>query len=378
MSPSRPPADALLEHRARLGISPSNARRNVSLERDARSEARGRRLTSGSGVEGREPEVRLVGPLVPDELPAVAREVDPVRPPRRPPLSRHRPASRGGALSERAAYPSRVRVFSAPVIGALVVFASLAACGGPDTPDLRVEAASTTAAPTQVAAPRVVALDPSDGATEIDPTRGTLSATFDREMDRDGWAWVVESDDTAPELGESSWDTLGRTNTVVARLEPGRTYVLWINSAQFDYFKDLAGTPATPRRWVFSTSGRPSEKPGAATEAPPRSDAPRVVAFDPPDGASDVDPALDRLAVTFDREMGEGWSWVLETRELFPQTTGAASMSPDRRHAYLPVRLEPGRSYIVWLNSSAFEDFRDTEGRPLPPRRWTFTTRAAP
>jgi len=266
-----------------------------------------------------------------------------------------------------------VRVFVA-ALATVVVLSSLQACGGPDTPDLRVEATATTAA----SAPRVVALDPPDGATEVDPARTALSATFDREMDRDGWAWVIESRETAPELGASSWDATGRTNTVVAQLEPGRTYVLWVNSTQFDYFKDLAGTPATPRRWTFSTSGRPREIQASVTERPPTPDAPRIVGLDPPDGAADVDPALERLTVTFDREMGEGWSWVIETRERFPQTAGRASMSSDRRNAYLPVRLEPGRSYVVWLNSADYQDFRDTAGRPLPPRRWTFTTRAVP
>jgi len=253
----------------------------------------------------------------------------------------------------------------------------LAGCSGPATPELRVEAA----APAATVAPQVVALDPVDGAADVDPSRTTLRATFDREMDREGWAWVIESRDTAPDLGASQWDTAGRTNSVVARLEPGRTYVLWINSTQFPYFKDLAGTPAEPRRWTFSTTGLPTDSHTASSggaAAAPAPDAPRIVALDPPDGASGVDPSLARLTVTFDREMQEGWSWVIETRELFPQTAGTATMSADRRTAQLPVRLEPGRTYVVWLNSDDFQDFRDATGRALPPRRWTFTTRSVP
>ncbi len=222
----------------------------------------------------------------------------------------------------------------------------------------------------------MVALDPPDGAIDVDPARATLSATFDREMDREGWAWVIETAATAPELGASSWDPAGRTNTVVARLEPGRSYVLWINSPQFAYFKDRAGVTATPRRWSFSTSGLPRNAAIPPTLAAHAPDAPRALALEPPNGATDADPALTALTVTFDREMSEGWSWVIETRESFPQVAGDASMSADRRAALLPVRLAPGRTYVVWLNSETFQDFRDTAGRPLPPLRWTFTTRA--
>ena len=49
----------------------------------------------------------------------------------------------------------------------------------------------------------------------------------------------------------------------------------------------------------------------------------------------------------------------------------------DGRTAYLPVRLEPGRTYVVWLNSEEFQLFRDLAGQPAPPLRWIFTTAPA-
>jgi len=62
----------------------------------------------------------------------------------------------------------------------LAVAALLAACGpGPgSTPKLDVRPQSAAAGP------QVVAVDPPNGATGVDPTRTTLAATFDREMDR--------------------------------------------------------------------------------------------------------------------------------------------------------------------------------------------------
>ena len=44
---------------------------------------------------------------------------------------------------------------------------------------------------------------------------------------------------------------------------------------------------------------------------------------------------------------------------------------------FTPARLEPGRTYVIWLNSEEFQLFRDAAGRPAPPLRWTFTTAPA-
>lgn len=264
---------------------------------------------------------------------------------------------------------------------ALVVGSSLAACGR-ETPQLEVRSAEAPAGP------RVVAVDPPNGSVAVDPARTTLSVTFDREMDPQGWAWVVENPGTAPELGDSSFDPSGRVNTVEARLEPGRTYVVWVNSRDFPYFRDLAGVSATPFRWSFTTRADGAESIGgaaAAASAPTpeagidlissrATTAPRVVRFEPPNGATGVDPGLTELRATFDRPMAEGWSWVTEGPESFPETTGEAFQVEDRRVAVLPVRLEPGRSYVVWLNSAQYRFFRAPDGVELAPVRWTFRT----
>jgi hypothetical protein len=245
----------------------------------------------------------------------------------------------------------------------------LGACGGGSgaTPQLNVQPQS---APT---GPRVVAVDPPNGATGVDPARTALSATFDREMDPEGWAWVIENPATAPEIGESSWDAAHRVNTAQVKLAPGRSYVVWLNSPQFAYFRDPAGHTAVPFRWSFSTSG--SAAPAAAPAPRPR--APVVVRFEPPNGASDVDPATRELRATFDRPMGDGWSWVMDPQGAFPEMAGRASLSADGLTAVLPVHLAPGQSYVVWLNSDEHRDFRDRDGVELAPVRWAFKTRTA-
>ena len=40
----------------------------------------------------------------------------------------------------------------------------------------------------------------------------------------------------------------------------------------------------------------------------------------------------------------------------------------------LPVRLEPNKEYVVWVNSANFTNFKDTAGNPAPPFRFTFST----
>jgi len=269
----------------------------------------------------------------------------------------------------------------------IVALAALACDGRRSTPEIKVTTApakgETPGAPAAPAAtpglpaPRVVGFDPPNGATDVDPARATLSVTFDRPMDPEGWAWVIERPETAPELGDSSFDATRTVNTVAAKLQPGHTYVVWINSPQYSYFKGADGTPATPVRWTFTTRGAPAAAAGAPPLLSARDGAPRLVALDPPNGATGVDPALPRVRATFDRAMEQSWSWVRESESTFPATTGPAAFEPDGRTAYLPVRLEGGRTYVIWLNSEEFQLFRDLAGRPAPPLRWTFTTAPA-
>jgi RNA polymerase sigma-70 factor (ECF subfamily) len=288
----------------------------------------------------------------------------------------------------------RVFTFAAtiPAAAALAAAFALAGCGR-DVPQLNVSAAP----PAQP--PHVVAFDPPDGATDVDPSRTRLAVTFDRPMDPQGWAWVIEGPDTAPDLGDASFDASGTTNTVAAHLEPGRTYVVWINSTRYDHFRDRSGTPAVPVRWTFTTrsatapavapaiasaettpaaNAAPRETTPAADVAPrPAPDAPHVIALEPPNGATQVDAAsVTVLRATFDRPMEGSWSWVREGGD-FPETTGSAYFEEDGRTAALPVRLEPGRTYVVWLNSSRYQLFRDASGTPAPPLRWSFSTAGA-
>ena len=117
---------------------------------------------------------------------------------------------------------------------------------------------------------------------------------------------------------------------------------------------------------------------GLATHAAaPANPPPVVVQTVPVAGARDVDPALAEISATFSRPMQDGsWSWSTWGNENFPTTTGKPRYLEDRRTCVLPVRLEPGRFYALWLNTEKFRNFKDTDQVPAVPYLLTFHTRA--
>ena len=106
--------------------------------------------------------------------------------------------------------------------------------------------------------------------------------------------------------------------------------------------------------------------------------APSVLQTTPANGASEVDPGLTELSVTFSEEMQDGnWSWVQSSPESFPQMTGQAHYINDTTKNVLPVRLEPNKEYVVWINAAKYSNFRDKAGNSAIPYKLTFTTGSA-
>lgn len=105
--------------------------------------------------------------------------------------------------------------------------------------------------------------------------------------------------------------------------------------------------------------------------------APAVVTKSVPEAGSDhVDPSIAEIQVTFSKPMRDGsWSWSTWGENTFPKTTGKPHYAADHRTCVLPVRLEPGRTYAIWLNSEKFGNFRDTRGLKAVPYLLVFETR---
>ncbi len=116
-------------------------------------------------------------------------------------------------------------------------------------------------------------------------------------------------------------------------------------------------------------------EPAGAAEITLESAPPVVVKTVPVAGATDVDPGLTELRVTFSKAMQDGsWSWSTWGQENYPETTGKPRYLADARTCVLPVKLEPNRFYAIWLNSDKFQNFKDTGGRPAVPYLLTFFT----
>ena len=103
---------------------------------------------------------------------------------------------------------------------------------------------------------------------------------------------------------------------------------------------------------------------------------PVVVKTVPEAGADGVDPKLDEIKVTFSKEMQDGsWSWSTLSKESFPPTTGGPKYLADKRTCVLPVKLEPGKTYAIWVNSEKSDKFKDTGGRSAVPYLLVFKTK---
>ena len=104
---------------------------------------------------------------------------------------------------------------------------------------------------------------------------------------------------------------------------------------------------------------------------------PRIVATSPAVGATDVDPATAEITVTFDRDMGSGFSWTGSGPDHPPTPEEQHPFWRDRRTCVLPVKLEAGHHYRVGINSTSYQNFRSSEGVPASPSAISFVTKGA-
>jgi RNA polymerase sigma-70 factor (ECF subfamily) len=104
---------------------------------------------------------------------------------------------------------------------------------------------------------------------------------------------------------------------------------------------------------------------------------PVVVKTVPQAGDIAVDAkATTEIRVTFSKDMADkSWSWTQISEASYPKTTGKPHYDKDMRTCVLPVQLEPGKTYVIWLNPEKFKGFRDTDGRPAGPYLLVFETK---
>lgn len=102
---------------------------------------------------------------------------------------------------------------------------------------------------------------------------------------------------------------------------------------------------------------------------------PKVVSMTPNSGDQEVDPALSRIRVEFDRPMRDkSWS-MCGWGESLPETTGQISYDESRRVWTAAVRLKADHEYRFSLNSPMFHGFKSADGVPLEPVEVHFKTK---
>jgi RNA polymerase sigma-70 factor (ECF subfamily) len=104
---------------------------------------------------------------------------------------------------------------------------------------------------------------------------------------------------------------------------------------------------------------------------------PVVVKTVPVAGSSEVDPKLTEIKVTYSKDMMDAsWSWAQLSDASFPKVDGKIRYEKDMRTCVLPVKLEPDKTYAIWLNvADKFENFKDKDGQPAVPYLLVFKTK---
>src|SRR5262249_61670294 len=103
---------------------------------------------------------------------------------------------------------------------------------------------------------------------------------------------------------------------------------------------------------------------------------PVVVETVPTAGTSTADSTQPEIKVTFSKEMRDGsWSWSTLSKDSFPKLDGKPRYLADKRTCVLPVKLEAGKTYAIWVNAEKFTDFKDANGRSAVPYLLVFKTK---
>lgn len=104
--------------------------------------------------------------------------------------------------------------------------------------------------------PSVIKTVPQAGDTKVDPSLTEIRVTFSKDMmTNNQWSWCQYSPETFPQIDKTKIHYLQdkRTCVLPVKLIPGKTYIIWINTQKFNYFKDKNGNSAVPYLLVFQT-----------------------------------------------------------------------------------------------------------------------------
>ena len=114
-----------------------------------------------------------------------------------------------------------------------------------------------------------------------------------------------------------------------------------------------------------------------AEEASVKSLPPAIVKTAPVCGDTNVDATTTtQIRVTFSKHMMDGsWSWSQISDDTFPQIIGKPRYLEDKRTCVVDVKLQQKKTYVIWLNSEKFGNFKDADGKSAVPYLLVFQTK---
>ncbi len=103
---------------------------------------------------------------------------------------------------------------------------------------------------------------------------------------------------------------------------------------------------------------------------------PSVIKTVPTCGDARVPATTTQIKVTFSKDMMEGsWSFTQISGDSFPEIVGQPEYLADKRTCVLTVKLKPKKTYVLWLNSQKFQNFKDASGNSAVPYLLVFQTK---
>lgn len=102
---------------------------------------------------------------------------------------------------------------------------------------------------------------------------------------------------------------------------------------------------------------------------------PVVIQTYPVSGDNKVDPQTTEIKVVFSKKMKDKcWSFCLDDKNSFPKIEGEPYYDQSRRTCSLKVKLQADKTYIIWINSQKFKNFKDLKNNPAVPYLLAFKT----
>lgn len=203
-----------------------------------------------------------------------------------------------------------------------------------------VRTASADEPSLKAAPPVVVKTIPVAGATGVDPALTEIRVTYSKPMMDGSWSWCLWGEDNEPEdAGSLHYLADGRTCVRPVRLRPGKFYAMWLNTENFNNFKDRSGRPAVPYLLSFETAKSGAVGAGGTVRDPFTNC--RVVAFggdrsDDMQSYTGAGPAIRFKPADLAGDVPAGQSLALKGLRLYASRYGS-NYSPEEARVRVQV-----------------------------------------